>query len=118
MGFRGALVTMSRALLLAVSVTTPPLMDVTFLALLNGFLDFFPCKPISGVPVSRLAGVSCAHHGRGNKEPASSLVGMIRTVFGKQRKQRSDGKHHKEKNDDHAYAHRHSPPFDWDIASR
>jgi hypothetical protein len=90
-------VTLSRALLLAVSMTTTPLMGVTFLALQNGFLDFFPCKPIGGVQVSRPAGVGRAHQGRGNKEPASGLVRIRPAAFGEHRYERSDGKHHMEK---------------------
>jgi hypothetical protein len=103
---------MSRALLLVVGMMTPPLVGATFLALQNGFLDFFPGKPIGGVPETRLAGVGRAHQRRERKESASGLVGIILTVFGEQRYECSDGKHHSEKDDDHSYAHSHSPVFD------
>ncbi len=113
-----SLVTMPRVLLLAVSMTTPPLIGVTFLALQNGFPRLFPCKPIGSEPETLLPGIGRAYQRREKKESASGLVGIILTVFGEQRYECSDGKQHGEKDDDHSYAHSHSPVFYYGISSR
>jgi hypothetical protein len=107
-----ALATMPRAFLLAVSITAPSLMDVPFLSLQNGFFEFFPGEPIGGVPETRFARVGRAHQRWGKKEPTSSLVGIVLAIFVEQRYERSDGKHHEAKENDHFHVDCCSPTFD------
>ena len=107
-----ALATMPRAFLLAVSMTAPSLMGVPFLSIQNGFLDFFPGKPIGGVPETRLARVGRAHQRWAKKERASSLVGIGLAISGEEGDERSDGKHHEAKENDHFHVDCCSPAFD------
>jgi len=70
--------------LLAVSMMATLLMGVTFFALHDGFVHFFPGEPIGGVPETRLAGIGRANQRWGKKESASSSVGIVLAVFGQQ----------------------------------
>jgi len=114
---QGSLSTIPGPFLLAVGMMAPPLMCVRFFAFHDGFLDFFPCEPISGVPVTRIVGVGRANQRWGKNESASSLVERVLTAFCEQHYDRRDGKGHGAKEDDHSYAHHCSPGFDCGIAS-
>jgi hypothetical protein len=93
------------------------LMGVTFLALGDGFVHFFPGEPISSVPETRLARVGRAKERWEKKEPASSLLEIVLAVFCEQCYQRSDGKHHDANENDYSYPHRCSPGFACIISS-